>query len=297
MQNRYYLSCVAIAATLVFSASSARSQSPSDAADPVLAPGKPPLTQTMVDHRIEVLEAFLEVHLTPEEKQRFEQATIAAWRKPDENIIKYTLDDLNYYGKAAELQAVRASNLESYVENMRKKPNEPLNAVLLEAFDAAHPEHRDIMRARGLGSLVGKWERGDGMAPQRNPVTGQPSGVSFTDALVLSIFSDGRFQHLWEHSHCTAGRCCHQYGTSVAGEVVVQGSTLTLKADPGKIYSHDPCIPANNFFKPLPPTPESFQWTLRMDPNSNAPALCLSDKPFQVEKKGKPQPFCYLKQP
>ena len=49
------------------------------AADHVLAPGDPPLTQSILDRRLAVWETFLDIHLTPEERQRITKAIISNW--------------------------------------------------------------------------------------------------------------------------------------------------------------------------------------------------------------------------
>ena len=266
------------------------------AQDEVLVPGNPPLTRTMVDHRIWVLENFLDIHLTPEQKGQFSRALQDRWRKGDKDIIKYTLNDLKLYGKDAELRSVRASNQEAYVDRMRRDRDDPLNAVLLAAFDAEHPERRDVMTARGLGDLVGKWERGDALSAQRNPITGMQLGASFSDVIMLSIFSDGRFQHSWSHFHCDSGRCCSDIGTIAAGTVDVGGSNLTLASDSGQLFSKNQCIAAANKSEPMPPRKETFTYSLRTDARTQKPLLCLSGHPFQFVEKQPSQPLCYTKQ-
>jgi hypothetical protein len=267
------------------------------AQDEVLAPGRPPLTKTMVDQRIWVLEKFLDIHLTPEERDRFTQATADAWKRRDKDIIQFTLNDLKLYGKESDIKVIQAQNEEQYVDKMRADPNEPLNAVLLEAYNAAHPDRKPVMQARGLGDLVGKWERGDGMAPQLNPITHQPMGISFTDALVLNIFTDGHFKHLWSHSHCTGGACCTQIGTGADGTVDAEGSKLTLKAESGTIFSRSACVAGMNKAEAMKPVTQTFEYSVHMDKSKNVPVLCLSDRPFQLDTKQGPQPFCYIKQP
>jgi hypothetical protein len=262
----------------------------------VLAPGSPPLTRTMIDQRIWVLETFLDIHLTPEQRERFARATTDAWKNGNMKVVQYTLSDLKLYGKEGDVKALKPLNQEPYVDRMRNEPDDPLNQVLLQAFDAAHPDRKDVMHERGLSNLLGKWERGDAMTPPRNPVTGRVAGVSFTDALVLNIFTDGHFQHLWSHSHCSNGTCCREYGTAASGTVAVQGSKLVLNAASGNLFSKDACLPAGNTSQPMPPKTQNFDYSVHMDKGRNVPVLCLSDRPFQFDDKQPPQPFCYTKQ-
>jgi hypothetical protein len=266
------------------------------AQEDVLAPGNPPLTKTMVEHRIWVLEHFLDIHLSPQENDEFVRATADAWKGGDRQIIRSTLEDLKLFGSEAKIRQLILTGQQEFVDRMRDQPDEALNRILLEAFDAAHPDRKDVMRARGLGNLVGKWENGDAMAAQRNPVTGQVFGISFTDAQVLNIFSDGRFEHLWAHTHCDGAACCNQYGTSAKGTVDVQRSKLILAAQSGAIFSKSGCVSGMNKTQATPPKSESFDYSLKMDPARHTPMLCLSGRPFQLNAKQESVHFCYLKQ-
>lgn len=265
-------------------------------ADTILAEGDPPLTQSMADRRLAVWEAFLEVRLTPEERQALTQTIVDGWKNHDKEEIRHTLSDLKVYGKAAELKAARDSNQGQFVQNLRDNPEKPQDAILLRAYEAAHPDRRDVMHARGLGELVGKWERGDAMTAGRNPITHRTEGISFTEALVLNIYSDGRFRHLWSHSHCSNGACCRQYGTTANGTISVEGSTLILAAETGQMLAKDACLPSGNLAKSLEPVRETFRWSLQTDPATHKARLCLSGKPFQFSKDEEKQEVCYLKQ-
>lgn len=259
----------------------------------VLVEGNPPLTEEMVQHRIWVVNTFLGVHLTPEQEQAVQQGMVNAWKKHDRKVMQFSLDDLKFYGKESELKSVAAANLESYVEDLRRHPDDPSDAALLAAFDAAHPDHRDVMHARGWGDLVGSWVAGDALAPTRNPFTGQPQGISFSEALVLKIFSDGRFQHGWQHRFCGQGlTCCRESGTSAEGTVAVEGSKLTLNADKVLQMSKDPCVPAGNINNPIGPKQQTAEWSIKREAGKTI--LCLSTRPFQFTDKV--QPVCYTKQ-
>lgn len=257
----------------------------------VLAPGNPPLTREMAEHRIHVQEAFLDVHLTAGQKEQLERALVETWRKNDREEIQHALEDLKFYGKDEQLRGLRAANLESYVQNLRNHKDEPEDATLLAAFEAAHPENRDTMHARGLDALVGDWQTGDALPPMINPVTHQPQGISFSEALILKIFSDGRFQHGWVHRHCAGGvQCCQETGTTAEGTIGVEGARLTLKEEHGSITNRNPCVPSAALNKSMDPQQQSFDWSLKQDAKG-APMLCLSARPFQVTEKS--SPVCY----
>jgi hypothetical protein len=264
--------------------------------DPVLAAGDPPLTRSMVDRRLAVWEAFLQVRFTTAEREALANTIVDRWNQRDKEEIKNTLSDVKLYGHEAELKAARDANQAQFVQNLRNEPGKPQYAILLRAFQAAHPDDRDVMHARGLDDLVGKWEQGDAMTAGRNPITHRTEGISFTDALVLNIYSDGRFRHLWSHSHCSNGMCCRQYGTAANGTIEVNGSTLVLANETGQMIARDPCLPSGNTGKTIEPVRETFHWSLQTDPATHARKLCLSRRPFQFTKEDTTKPGCYVKQ-
>ena len=252
------------------------------AQETILVAGSPPLTSQMVDQRIAVWEEFLQVRFTDEQKAQLRDDMVDHWRHNDKDEIKGALEDVNLYGKTAQLEAVRQKNLESFVENLRAK-KAPEDAILLAVFEAAHPDYKDVMHASGHGDLVGTWTRGDAMAPQRNPYTGALQGISFAESAILKIFSDGRFQYAWVHRHCPNGTiCCRETSTMVHGGVSVEGQNLVLNAESGILMNHDPCVPKMNMNQPLQAKRESVGWSLKHDANTNAPVLCLTGEPFQV---------------
>ena len=282
-----------ILTSFVILASASLLQASPQTDEAVLAPGSPPLTREMAEHRIHVQEVFLDVHLTAEQRQKLEEALVDVWRRHDREEVQHALEDLRLYGNDDAIRNQRSSNLESYVENLRRHPGDLECETLLAAFEAAHPDHRDVMHARGEGELVGEWQTGDALAPQVNRFTGRAEGISFSEALVLKIFSDGRFHHEWVHRHCNGGvRCCNEMGTSVDGSVAVDGSRLTLNGEGGRAMSKDPCIAANNIDKALGAESRTFEWSLKHDA-SGAAMLCLSGRPFQFAEKT--DPVCYRK--
>jgi Spy/CpxP family protein refolding chaperone len=263
----------------------------------ILAPGSPPLTSDMVDHRVAVWEAFLQVHFTDDQKVRLRDAMITAWRKHDKDEIQQTLGDLKYYGQQAQIDSTRSANQANFVENLRAHPKDEECITLLEAFEAAHPDRKDVMSSRGYGDLIGTWSRGDALPSQRNPLTGRLEGISFSESSVLKIFSDGRFQHAWLHHHCPDGdRCCTEYATTMQGGISVEGQTLVLSGQSGDLVYKNPCAPNTSTTKSLGPQRETVGWSLKHDRGENAPLLCLEEEPFPLPGQTQHNAVCYTKQ-
>ena len=262
----------------------------------VLAAGDPPLTQAMVDQRIVVWEVFFEVKINREQHDLLQRLLVEAWKQGDQEDIHGTVEDVKLYGKESDIVALRATNRSAYVDSLRKQPNDALARLILEIYDAAHPERKDFMRAHGMGDLVGEWKRIDYLSPTTAPYSHEVIGISFTDSLILDFYSDGHFKHFWVHSHCDSGyRCCRKYGTDVSGTVFVEGGKLVLKAESGTQLSDVPCNPAANSFGHIQPHEESFALSIKRRAN-NGLALCLAAQPFDPWQQGPGKTMCYEKQ-
>ena len=267
------------------------------AQDPVLAPGNPPLTRSMVTGTLAVLEKFLELTFTPEQRDQWQQAIVAKWKRGDKVAIDSVTEDLKYLGNDDSLRAARESNEAGFVEGLRKDSRDPEAAVLLAAYDAAHPDRAPVMQARGMGRLVGEWKTQGAILPNRDPNTGRLRGISATDSQLLNIYSDGRFHYLWSHSHCDSGNtCCRQYGSSADGTLSANGPKLVLESTSGHEMSKNPCLASANMFQATAPHREAFDWSLDSDPRTRTPRLCLSGQPFNPQWNGPSHAVCYLKQ-
>lgn len=268
--------------------------------DAVLAPGNPTLTQGMVNGAVAVWETFLELKFTEEQRHQLQQVVVNAWKKGDQKKIQDFLEDLKYVGKDEALRATRDSNQAAFVEGLRRDPRDPANAIFLAAYNAAHPDRGEIMQARGLGLLVGEWKTSSAILPSRD-ITGRLQGIRATDSLMLNIFSDGRFHHLWAHSHCDSGdTCCRQSSTTADGAISVAGSKLVIEAGTGSELFKAPCLPKANLFQPLQQRREVLDWSVRRDPGTGTPQLCLASQPFNPQWNRpagqQPRAVCYLKQ-
>ena len=130
----------------------------------VLAPGEPPLTEEMVSKLETVYEFILDIKFGSSQRERFRQGIVAYWVKGNQDGIKNSLTNLGYYGHQDELESLRNSSQAVIVESLRRDigdSNDPVSAVLIEAFDEAHADRRDETSAKGFRDLVGTWKRVD----------------------------------------------------------------------------------------------------------------------------------------
>ena len=250
----------------------------------------------MVEKRIAIWEWFLEAKLTPEQRARFQKSMVEAWPTNKGDVVQHTLTDVALVGQEAELKPARQKLQAKYVDDLRRETDEE-SRVLLEAWEAAHPARKDVMSSRGLGHLIGQWRYEQALTPSSNPITGRPEGVSFTDSLVLDLYSDLHFHHLWARSHCSNGvLCCKEYGTDVNGTVSIEGSNMTFTVQSGDMVYEDACAPGTNKTGKLETERESIRWSVQKDPASGEPRLCLSQRPFQFARAEGEKTVCYRKQ-
>lgn len=262
----------------------------------VLAPGNPPLTEQMMNDVLAITEKFLELTFTAEQRLQLQRITADAWRRGDRKTIKTVLDDLKFVGKEDALRAARESNQATAVEELRRDSQDPNNAIVLAAYNAAHPDRGEIMQARGLGALVGTWHTGGSILPRRSYAYGPLIGIRATVSIILNIFSDGRFHYSWVHSHCaSAESCCHHSGSAADGALSVENSKLVLEAASGFERYNDECSPERNVSQPIQQQREVFAWSLRNDPNTGMPEICLERQPFNPSWAEKSGTVCLVK--
>jgi len=145
--------------------------------------------------------------------------------------------------------------------------------VLVEAFDRAHPNMRDATRMMSFGDLVGIWRRSDALGARVDP-TGRVSGVSFTDSGTMEIKQDGSFALVKVHNHCSGG-CCRLDGSEEFGSVSLVSGNLVFQTNRGSKLTEDGCLGAKQRTQTRPHR-ETFAWSVRNNPNSSAPTLCLT---------------------
>jgi hypothetical protein len=254
----------------------------------VLAEGNPPLTQRMVNRLANLFEFLLEIRLSGEQRERFQRGVIRYWAKNDRESMQNILTNLKYAELSQdELRVFREANQAIVVESMRRSSDAPEEAVLLEAYDRAHPDRRDATRARGFNDLVGTWSRKDALGASTNPYNGGVTGVSYTDSGTIEISANGGFKLIRQHTHCGSG-CCRLDGSQEYGAVSIEGSMLVLQTKGGTKLVEDDCNPSLNQRVLVVPHRESFKWSIRPNPNNNANTLCWNTGPDTA--------ICYEKQ-
>jgi hypothetical protein len=253
--------------------------------DTVLVPGNPQLTQNMIDHAVAIYEFVLDIELDAKQRSRFQQATIEYWEKEDRKQIEALMETLKLYGKQDELRKIRDSNRQGVIDALRADTGSPDSVVIVEAYDAAHPEPRRGAGLNGVAGLVGTWKRVDFLNASKNPYTGRLEGVSYTDSRILEVSPDGSFKYTWVHNHCDykSGTCCHQQASFRNGSIAVEGANLVFDMAAGNDLYKDDCNHSQDKNSPTTAAKVMYPWTFSRDPSQNDALFLCWDEPGQKQ--------------
>ncbi|PYT01675.1 MAG: hypothetical protein DMF63_02180 [Acidobacteria bacterium] len=242
----------------------------------VIARGNPNLTQPMIDKLESVYSRLLDIRLDSAQKVRFRKGVIEYWTSNNTEGIRTSEDNLKYYDSPEQINELKSSSQASIVEGLRRdiaNTSDPVSVVLVEAFDRAHPNMSNATRMMAFADLVGTWKRSDALGARIDP-SGRASGVSFTDSGTIEIQQNGSFGFVKVHNNCSGG-CCRLDGSEEFGSISIVAGNLVLQTNRGSKLTEDGCLHAKQRTQAKPHR-ESFAWSVRTNPNSNAPTLCLT---------------------
>ena len=132
------------------------------------------------------------------------------------------------------------------------------------------------MPRRGPGHLLTSLALGkqDALLADRNPYSGSPQGVSYTDSQSVQIDADGKFAVVKVHNHCNGG-CCRLDGEEDFGTVNLGSGNLNFQTTKGSKLIDDGCLGKKQRTEVVPHR-DSFSWSIRKNPNTGALSLCLT---------------------
>jgi hypothetical protein len=255
-----------------------------------LAPGNPPLTREMVSRLATVYETILDMKLSAQQRSTFQNGLIEYWTTRNSAGISGSVSNLKYYGQADELASLKTSSQNVIIESLRRDieaTGDNVSKVLVEAFDAAHPNQRGATRAKTFQDLIGTWKRTDFLLAEKGPYGNSQMGVSYTDSGSLEISSDGSYQLVRVHNNYTNG-CSRIDGSTEPGTVSAKGTNLVFVVKSGSTETKDACLNRSQRGIIKPHT-ETLVWSIRPNPDKNNIAtLCVNT--------GSDSAVCYEKQ-
>jgi hypothetical protein len=259
-------------------------------ASAIVADGEPPLTEDMVGRYLDFYDGLLGLRLGADGRRELTHVLAAAWRRDDREVIKGVLRDLvNTGGRSLDEIRVQlgAEPDVTIIEAARRNSGRnAMEAALVAAFDRAHPDRVAATRAWGFADLVGKWHGGDALAAP----SGALYGVSFSEAGILEIRPDHKFERAYFREHCQGGslrRCCSQHRLGWRGILDLEDGRLAFHLAGGLELMSDSCAAGPPVSHDIPAHVERLRWWIRPRAQGT-PALCWEDRPEHFA--------CYVKQ-
>ena len=107
--------------------------------DVVLFQGNPPLTQSMVNKTVDLLEWSLGISFAPEQKSKIQQILINAWQANNRAQIRSILDVVGIHNNLSQMSLAERNNFRErfktvLLENLRKDPDDQLSQTVLSVL-------------------------------------------------------------------------------------------------------------------------------------------------------------------
>src|SRR5688572_120102 len=105
----------------------------------VLAPGNPPLTETMVNKSLDLAEWALRMTLSREERSQVQEFFTNSWKRGDKNGVIEAVEmyDLISQMPAASKESARGKLRDLMLQNLNGDPNGRMNQIFLSAYNRA----------------------------------------------------------------------------------------------------------------------------------------------------------------
>jgi hypothetical protein len=109
--------------------------------DAVLAPGNPPLTESMVTRFTDFQAWLLEIPFTPQQRERIRAMLLQDWKKPEDikSDMTWLTMEANFAKGAPDVREfIRVDFQEKVLKDLRADKNSPDSQWLAAAYDSAH---------------------------------------------------------------------------------------------------------------------------------------------------------------
>jgi hypothetical protein len=237
----------------------------------VLADGDPPLTLTMVNRLVGLMEWSLDSELSPDERTALRTAMVGYWRDSDQKGIRSIMDILAFEEKAAaagyeQKQKLQPQLQQALLKAFEEDPSDPLNRILLGVYKRNHATgpgaKASLSGAGSVADIVGRWQ-----VSHMNSVTTQnvySGAIGDANGMVaeFDIKPNGRVIYSFYMSQVNYG-CTTKIKPSKTGRVSVNGSTVTFVYDSGTTTSQDSCNAKYNYTKSLGRTTDVYEFALK----------------------------------
>lgn len=270
--------------------------------DKILVAGKKSLKQSDVSKLIDFYEWAFETKFSGEQREKFEDYTIAEFRS-DAMGSRATIDDI--IGTLPKILAAdesvqretRKNFLEAFLPEARKNSDEN-SRMLIAIYEAAHNgndygsqkettassnsgNYEDAAEAEGasnanvgnLSALVGEWVWG--RSGSSTYTTGGAYMGSNGSRHAYKFYANGTVEYTGIMNVMTGG-CKMQIFKSAKGKARLSGNTLTINWSPAVFTRDDSCSSSQNYKKTLPAETETFQ--IQFKNSYGQKQLCMTGK-------------------
>jgi hypothetical protein len=232
--------------------------------DKILVAGEKPLRQTEIDQIIEFYEWMFETSFSSDERQRFAELSIKAFRQNASESRKNTDTLISavpvFKTKSAERQkSIREEFNRDFVNQLRTD-NDEAAQLLLGIYergqagqtnqDAAVDPNQNPSTGQALtNNLIGRWKRSGGAGGFRD-TTGKTKYNSGDD-LIFEFHNDGTMQFINEKNTLSITQCRITETTKIPGKFSVSDGQLTMDLGVGTSVGTSTCEKSGNFKKTL----------------------------------------------
>jgi hypothetical protein len=271
-----FLSHALLALLLLTPFNSAAAQSP------VLAEGKPPLTEATVNDVAEFFGWLFETRFTPAQRRELERVLVSTWRAGDRKEIEAAQQfgalNVKLLTVSEEKHAeLRAAVLPEIVQSARAEATD-FSRLLLSVYEArggveAGAQTEAAASGGDAAALVGSWRTSElGMVSYQNSVTGASRPGRGT-TMQYRFLPGGRFEYNG-YLETTMYNCTTTLFNPVAGSYRVEGNRLTIMPKTSKWQQRNNCASSMNKEQPGKLDPETY--TFRFADEAGARRLCLT---------------------
>jgi hypothetical protein len=258
----------------------------SNAQNKTIADRNPPLTSSMVERYIGLLEWSLDFQFSGKERAEIEKQIVKYWQTQDEKNIKGIVGSLSFEKSLSSVSQEKKNELQPQVkqkilETMENDRDEPLISLLLAIYkknknvnaEAEINAAGDETGAAGIERLVGKWQVLHGNSIVGVDAASGRIGSGNSMIAQYDIRPDGRLIFTFVLQQSNYG-CTTRIKTSQTGRIAISGSNLIINYSAGgTTISEDSCNAKNNYKKQLAAEKQSLQY--RLEQKSGKKSFCF----------------------
>lgn len=262
--------------------------------DRVLVAGKNSLRQSDINGLIEFYEWAFETEFSSDQRERFQELVLEAFRNDAAASRKNTDVVLNVYRQVKNLDAEtqqqkREMFVSDFVGELRKTPDDETSKFMLEIYGQSQGQNQssdvandsntnnaddtNISNVSGVSDLAGTWVWGSSGSMTKTTTGVYLGGTA--SRFTYRFFANGTVQYTGIMTVMTGG-CRLQAFTTKKGRVSINGDTMTIVFSPASFSRDDTCSPAKNYKKTLPAETEVYKIKFKNDYGQTQ--LCMTGK-------------------